>query len=61
MDTLYLLIPVSAVLILIIVAIFGWAVYSGQFEDVEREGERFLDADESASPPRADAPSKPPF
>ncbi len=42
MDILYLLIPVSAVLILIIVAIFGWAVYSGQFDDVEREGERML-------------------
>jgi cbb3-type cytochrome oxidase maturation protein len=48
MDTLYLLIPVSAVLILAIVAIFGWAVHSGQFEDVEREGERFLEADETA-------------
>jgi cbb3-type cytochrome oxidase maturation protein len=47
MDTLYLLIPVSALLILAIVAIFGWAVHSGQFEDVEREGERFLEADET--------------
>jgi cbb3-type cytochrome oxidase maturation protein len=45
MESLYLLIPVSALLILIIVAIFGWAVHSGQFEDVEREGERFLQAD----------------
>ena len=42
MDILYLLIPLSAVLILAIVAIFGWAVYSGQFDDVEREGQRLL-------------------
>jgi cbb3-type cytochrome oxidase maturation protein len=41
-DILYLLIPLSAVLILAIVAIFGWAVYSGQFDDVEQEGQRLL-------------------
>jgi cbb3-type cytochrome oxidase maturation protein len=50
MDTLYLLIPVSALLILVIVAIFGWAVHSGQFEDVEREGERLLRNDDVAAP-----------
>ena len=49
MDILYLLIPVSAVLILVIVAIFGWAVYSGQFDDVEREGERLLQDETSTS------------
>jgi cbb3-type cytochrome oxidase maturation protein len=42
MDILYLLIPLSAVLILVIVGIFGWAIHSGQFDDVEREGERPL-------------------
>lgn len=42
MDILYLLIPLSAVLILVIVAVFGWAVHSGQFDDVEREGDRPL-------------------
>jgi cbb3-type cytochrome oxidase maturation protein len=42
MDVLYLLIPISAVLVLVIVAIFGWAVHAGQFDDVEREGERLL-------------------
>ena len=47
MDILYLLIPLSAVLILVIVAIFGWAIHSGQFDDVEREGERLLQGDES--------------
>jgi cbb3-type cytochrome oxidase maturation protein len=42
MDILFLLIPLSALLVLIIVAIFGWAVQSGQFDDLEREGQRLL-------------------
>jgi cbb3-type cytochrome oxidase maturation protein len=47
MDILYLLIPLSAVLVLLILAVFGWAVHQGQFEDIEREGERILDAAEA--------------
>ena len=46
MDILYLLIPLSAVLVLLILGVFGWAVHKGQFEDVEREGERILHADD---------------
>ncbi|MCW5635848.1 MAG: cbb3-type cytochrome oxidase assembly protein CcoS [Rubrivivax sp.] len=45
MDILYLLIPLSAVLLLAIVGVFGWAVFHGQFEDVQREGERILTDD----------------
>jgi cbb3-type cytochrome oxidase maturation protein len=45
MDSLFLLIPLSAVLVLGIVAVFGWAVHSGQFEDLEREGEQPLRPD----------------
>jgi len=45
MDILYLLIPLSAVLVLLILGVFGWAVHRGQFEDLEREGERILDDD----------------
>jgi cbb3-type cytochrome oxidase maturation protein len=37
MDILFLLIPLSAVLVLVIVAIFGWAVQSGQFDDLDKE------------------------
>ena len=46
MDILFLLIPLSAVLVLGIVALFGWAVHAGQFEDLEREGRQPLQADE---------------
>jgi cbb3-type cytochrome oxidase maturation protein len=42
MESLYLLIPVSALLVLAILGIFGWALNGGQFEDLEDEGERIL-------------------
>lgn len=45
MDILFLLIPLSAVLVLGIVAVFGWAVHAGQFEDLEQEGEQPLRPD----------------
>ena len=42
MEILYLLIPLSAVIVLLIIAVFGWALNRGQFDDLEREGERIL-------------------
>lgn len=45
MDILYLLIPLSVVLVFFILAALGWAIYRGQFDDMEREGERILDHD----------------
>jgi cbb3-type cytochrome oxidase maturation protein len=45
MDILYLLIPLSAALVLLILGVFGWALHRGQFEDLEREGARILDYD----------------
>ena len=48
MEILYLLIPLSAVLVLIIIGVFGWALHRGQFDDVDREGERFLQHDDLA-------------
>ena len=55
MDILYLLIPLSAVLVLLILALFGWALHGGQFDDVEREGQRILQTDA----PRLDADQGP--
>lgn len=48
MESLWLLIPLSAVLVLIIIAVFGWALHRGQFDDLEREGERILQHEVSA-------------
>ena len=42
MEILYVLIPVSVVLVLAILGVLGWAVFSGQFEDLEQEGLRIL-------------------
>jgi cbb3-type cytochrome oxidase maturation protein len=47
MDILYLLIPLSAGLVLLVIGVFGWALHRGQFDDLEREGERILVVDES--------------
>jgi cbb3-type cytochrome oxidase maturation protein len=44
MDILYLLIPASALLVLAILALFAWALRGGQFDDLDREGERILEA-----------------
>jgi cbb3-type cytochrome oxidase maturation protein len=45
MDVLFLLIPLSVVLALVILGALGWAVWRGQFEGVEAEGERILGPD----------------
>jgi cbb3-type cytochrome oxidase maturation protein len=42
MDILYLLIPMSSVLVLAIVGIFAWALHRGQFDDLDIQGERVL-------------------
>ena len=47
MEIMWLLIPLSAVLVLLIIAVFGWALHRGQFDDLEREGERILQQDVS--------------
>jgi cbb3-type cytochrome oxidase maturation protein len=48
MESLYLLIPLSAGLVLLILAVFGWALNRGQFEELEQEGERILQTDDPA-------------
>jgi cbb3-type cytochrome oxidase maturation protein len=45
MDILFLLVPLSVVLVFAIMAVFAWALRSGQFDDIEREGQRILDTD----------------
>ena len=42
MDILYLLIPLSVVLVLAILGGLWWAVYRGRFEGVDQEAERIL-------------------
>jgi cbb3-type cytochrome oxidase maturation protein len=42
MEILYVLIPVSVLLVLAILAVLAWSIHSGQFEDIEQEGLRIL-------------------
>jgi cbb3-type cytochrome oxidase maturation protein len=42
MDILYLLIPLSSVLVLGIVGVFAWALHKGQFDELDGEGARIL-------------------
>lgn len=42
MDILYLLIPLSVVLVFLIAAGFWWALHSGQFDDMEGPAHRIL-------------------
>jgi cbb3-type cytochrome oxidase maturation protein len=45
MEILYLLVPLSVVLVLLILAGLWWAIETGQFEDLEQEGQRILEDD----------------
>ena len=45
MDILYLLVPISVMLVLVILVSLWCAVHSGQFDDTEKEGERILHDD----------------
>ena len=47
MEILYLLIPLSIVLVLIAVAAFVWAVKSNQFEDLEGPAFRIIMDDDN--------------
>lgn len=42
MDILFLLVPISVLLALAVVGVLAWAVWSGQFEDIESEGQRIF-------------------
>lgn len=47
MDALYLLIPLSVLLVLAIGGVLAWSVLSGQFDDLDHEGRRIVDDEES--------------
>lgn len=45
MESLYLLVPLSVVLVLLIGALFWWSVNHGQFDDLDGLGHQILDDD----------------
>jgi cbb3-type cytochrome oxidase maturation protein len=54
-ESLYLLIPLSVVLVIAIGVVLVWAVLSGQFEELDDAGKQALDDDP------ADHPREPPL
>jgi cbb3-type cytochrome oxidase maturation protein len=45
MDILFILIPLSVALGLLILGALGWAVWRGQFEELDAEAQRLLETD----------------
>jgi len=50
METLYLLIPISVVLVFLIGIAFWWSLRSGQFDDLEGPAYRILMDDDGVPP-----------
>lgn len=54
MESLYFLIPLSIIVIIVAVLVFFWAVNSGQYDDLDADGEKILFDDEDDFTPPAD-------
>jgi cbb3-type cytochrome oxidase maturation protein len=51
-ESLYLLIPLSIVLVFVIAGLFWWSVRSGQFDDLEGPAHRIMmDEEQGMKPP----------
>jgi cbb3-type cytochrome oxidase maturation protein len=44
-DILFMLVPLSVALALLVIGALGWAVYRGQFDALDAEAERILHTD----------------
>jgi cbb3-type cytochrome oxidase maturation protein len=51
MDIVFLLVPLSLLVVFAIGAIFWWAVASGQFDDLEDQGDQLIADDETRQEP----------
>ena len=47
MEWIWILVPLSLVVALVIGWVFGWAARKGQFEDLDSHGLKMLDDDDS--------------
>lgn len=46
MDILFILIPLSVLMAIVVLGGLWWAIYQGQFEDIEEESKRIMEQDE---------------
>ena len=59
MEVLFVLIPLSIILVALAIAIFGWAVKNGQYDDLEGPAHSILyDDDADMIPGPDDKPKK---
>ena len=58
MDILYLLIPLSLVLVFLIGGVFWWALRSGMFDDLEGPAWRILQDDDTPADREAQEPRR---
>lgn len=56
MDSLYILIPVTVVLLVVAVAAYLWSVNSGQFDDLDKAAHGILFDDEDTAAQNGNAP-----
>jgi len=59
MDIIYLLLPVALIFLIIIIAVFFWAVKSDQFEDLEGPAHRILMDDDAGDNKKTDNKNSP--
>lgn len=50
MEILFVLIPVSLVIVMIVLTAFVWAVYNRQYDDLDKESMRILFDDQAKEP-----------
>nr|WP_237457451.1 cbb3-type cytochrome oxidase assembly protein CcoS [Pseudomaricurvus sp. HS19] len=53
---MYLLIPIALVFVVLAIRALFWAVNSGQYDDLNTEGQRILFEEEKVAPKRPDSP-----
>lgn len=49
LDSMFLLIPLSLLFVFAIAGALWWAIFSGQFENTNKEGESILHDDDSTN------------
>lgn len=60
MESMYFLIPISFLFVALAIGLYIWAVHSGQYDDLDVEGQRILfeQDDPAKETPPKDAPAQ---
>ncbi|MBK6278851.1 MAG: cbb3-type cytochrome oxidase assembly protein CcoS [Gammaproteobacteria bacterium] len=60
MDSIYVLIPVTTILLGLAIAAYLWSVNSGQFDDLDKASQSILFDDTDTVAPKDETPATPP-